>query len=79
MDNEYCKPNRDGSLTWEIMNIPDNQNIQLLVKTFKKKVLRDSSFHYTVNPTIQEFDQLLKGEYSEKTFILYLVNLKKIQ
>lgn len=65
-------PEIDGSMTWEIVNVPDKINhVEQITHEYTTRENRDQETIYVINPTLVEFERILEYDYLTECDILY--------
>jgi len=69
-------PNSDGTLLWELIDVPDNdQKIEDITSDYKP--IRDSKERtkYVMNPTLMEFEKILERDYMNRCDLLIPIEI----
>ena len=70
-------PQQDGSITLELIDIPDNKRkIEEISIDYETRNKDKKDVQYIINPTLVEFDKILEKEYTRKYDVLRPVNLE---
>jgi len=67
----------DGTLTWEILEVGDEDSLESIVENYETKILKDSSKIYILNPTTQEFKSILNLNSERRFFKFYPINIEE--
>jgi len=75
--SHILNPQQDGSIIWEIIQIPHGEELPLYaIKDQRKYLGQDSTYKYIVNPTQEEFLQLIKNENTSRLVKLVPLNFE---
>jgi hypothetical protein len=71
-------PEPDGSLMWELIDIPEKSldSIPLISPNYKTRLDKDDEVKYILRPNLIEFDQILEKKYTVECDRLQVVNLE---
>jgi len=67
----------NGSLKWEIIDIPNRTKVvESITKDYKRSISTSNDTVFIINPTMQEFNKILKGGFMSSREILIPVNIE---
>ena len=71
-------PNVDGSMNWDLIDIPDKiKKIEEITPDYKQELTHDSIDLFIINPTLIEFEKILNKNYFRECDYLIPVNINK--
>ncbi len=70
-------PQEDGSLEWEMLDVPEEYFIENVIDNYKERESRDGTIQRIVNPNPEQFDHIFNHRIKGEVFKIYPMNFEE--